>query len=328
MRRWSSPVLCLILAAGCGPGVWVPVADGLDEALLSVTGSAADDVWTVGGDVGSGPAFLHWDGTTWSQVEVGSSGDLWWVWQAAPDDVWAVGAEGRILRHTPSKEAVVVATVDEDLTLYGIWGASTDEVWAVGGNPTEASDAAALWRSDGGAWLEVELPAELAAAAALYKVWGSAADDVWVVGTGGVIGHYDGDAWLPVASPTTRDLFTVHGLGKDEAFAVGGFGTATLLHWNGRTWSDESQPGVPAFPGVFARDGKAWAAGSQGAVWSRDASGWTEDPRGLASRADLHAVWVDPDGGVWTVGGNIASYPLSGGVLTYGGGSPPELLAP
>ena len=54
--------------------------------------------------------------------------------------------------------------------------------------------------------------------------------------------------------------------------------------------------------------GEAWASGGGGAVWRDDGSGWerleTEIELDIES---LHAVWVDPDGEVWTVGGNVIS---------------------
>ena len=53
-------------------------------------GSGSNDVWAVGG-AGS---IVHWDGTTWSVVESGTTRDLNGVWGTGPSDVWAVGSGG------------------------------------------------------------------------------------------------------------------------------------------------------------------------------------------------------------------------------------------
>jgi len=41
---------------------WSLVFEGLDAALISITGRAADDVWTVGANAGDGATVLHFDG--------------------------------------------------------------------------------------------------------------------------------------------------------------------------------------------------------------------------------------------------------------------------
>src|SRR5690606_23448620 len=110
---------------------------------------------------------------------------------------------------------------------------------------------AALWRHDAQGWSQVEVP-EGASSTLLYKVWGASADDVWVCGDGGVLLHYDGEAWSQVTSPTTRTLFTVSGT-ADQAFAVGGFGDAAVLRWDGASWVDESPFQAPQLSGVTAR---------------------------------------------------------------------------
>ena len=67
---------------------------------------AADDVWAVGhfktvnpagGHVGQQPLALHWDGSTWEQMDSGTSQDLWGVWGTGENDVYAIGNSGTIL---------------------------------------------------------------------------------------------------------------------------------------------------------------------------------------------------------------------------------------
>ncbi|HTV25545.1 MAG TPA: hypothetical protein VMG12_42910, partial [Polyangiaceae bacterium] len=95
VRRWARAVplsSLVVLAAACGTtppetGTLPPfrlVAESDDAAFLSVSGTAADDVWLAGADAGRGPRVLHWDGESWSALDAGVDADLWWV-QALPD---------------------------------------------------------------------------------------------------------------------------------------------------------------------------------------------------------------------------------------------------
>ncbi|MFZ5477535.1 MAG: hypothetical protein ACOZNI_12235 [Myxococcota bacterium] len=302
------------------PGSWTTVAADLPGALLSVWGTSASDVWTVGVDGGDGVTIRHWDGASWATSS--HAGTLWWTF-GIDDVVWAVGEAGAAVRIDTATGAIEEMTLDPAITYFGIWGASADDLWAVGGDPAVISDAGTIWHWDGTAWSEAEAPAEAAAQIAVYKVWGTGASDVWAVGTGGVIVHWDGAAWSNVTSPTPRNLFTVHGAGS-EAWAVGGEFSGTVVHWDGAAWTDETPTDpMPQLNGVNAAGEVPVAVGTQGAVWRREGGAWAADPRGAATSEDLHATWVDPDGGIWAVGGHLASYPQINGTLIYGGEAPP-----
>ena len=69
VARTLGLLISLLLLSGCPgpeqpPPTWSIVSSGLDEALLSISGTAADDVWAVGADQGRGPLVLHYDGTS------------------------------------------------------------------------------------------------------------------------------------------------------------------------------------------------------------------------------------------------------------------------
>jgi hypothetical protein len=199
-------------------------------------------------------------------------------------------------------------------TVYGIWGPNEDDLWAVGGNV--AADAFA-WRYNGTAWSEAEgFPPVLVRSASLFKVWGTATDDVWMVGTGGTILRYDGDRLTQVASSTTRDLFTVTGAGELVA-AVGGFVTGVIVENDGSGWKDVTPSGIPHVVGVWLGDGSGYAVGVDGAVFERRDGAWTDLDTGIEVRGALHTVWVDPEGGVWAVGGQVLSPPLVDGVMIH-----------
>lgn len=306
---------------------WQVVSEGLGGALLSVTGSSARDVWAVGADDGGGPLVLQWDGAGWTRHTTGSAGDLWWAWRppaaGRTHELWAAGAGGRVLRLDEAGWHEDV--LEEGLILWGVWGASEDEVWAVGGDPTAASGTAALFRFFEGEWSRQDLPTEAAEQVALYKVWGSGPDDVWACGASGVIVHWDGAAWSVVPSGTERLLLTVAGADAEHVWAVGGTGSGEIVRWDGSAWASEAPEFSTDFSGVSARGERAVAVGRVGDVWWSDGAGWVHDERERALYEDLHAAWLDPDGGVWAVGGKFSSLPMTSGAMLYAG--PDEVAA-
>lgn len=299
------------------PDAWTIVAEEQPAALLSVTGTAPDDVWVVGADAGAGPTVLHYDGAAWTTVDTGTRGDLWWV-AATSATVWMAGADGRVLRYDRATGQAVEHVLDPAMTVFGVWAAAEDDVWAVGGDIDAAADAGQVWHWDGAAWARATIPTDAAAALAIYKVWGRSSTDVYAVGTGGVGLHWDGTAWASFATGTTRNLFTVHGTNV-SVWAVGGFAGGTVVTGSDGAWVDETPALAPQLNGVSASGPAPVAVGTQGAVYVRGADGWASDLRGPVTAYDLHAVWGDPEGGIWTVGGKLSSFPLDHGILAYGG---------
>ena len=320
--------LVLALLGGCptGPVGWQDLGEELDAALLSISGTTTDDVWAVGADAGDGPLVVHWDGSAWSTEETGTSGDLWWVHLVGTTEAWMVGAGGRVLHLDRTTGSYSEEVLDDAITFFGVWTGGDGVVWAVGGDISAGGSSPALWRRDESGWAEQPLPAEAQDVLALYKVWGSSPDDVWICGANGLLLHWDGVEWASTPSPSARTLFTVSGTGPDDVYAVGGFGEAEAVRWDGASWSDVSPEFIPQFNGVTTRGDEVVAVGRTGAVYWRDADTWVADERGPATDYDLHAGWLDPDGGLWAVGGAIVSLPLDRGVVVYGGPERPGAI--
>lgn len=311
---------------------WQSVADNLPGALLSVHGTAPTDVWAVGADGGKTGLALHWDGKAWTRHETGQAHDLWWVHAFAPGDVFASGAGSTILRWNGSSWQRMKTPGYGAHTVYGLWGASSSDVWAVGG---VAGRYGFLWHFDGQSWNDVPLPDDVPLTPqgelpALFKVWGRSPTDVYAVGGHGLMLHYNGSAWQRVATDTDELIFTVAGDG-DEIVAVGGSASGVVLGEDGKPRKDAAFPllqGVDVGP-----DGTAWACGAGGAIFARKGKLWqqidvgSEDPP-----QSLHAIWVDSDGGVWTVGGNVLTAVLDDGTLLYRGkqqlSAPPAVPGP
>ena len=297
-------------SGGSGANGWEVVMEDLPAALTSIWGTSASDVWVTGADPeGTGNIVKHFDGNAWTDMATGETGDLWWVYGFEGGSTYFGGADGLILRYADGEFERM--ETPGDATVYGIWGTSEEDLWAVGGNAV--TDAFA-WRYDGTAWSEVEgFPPVIANSSSMFKVWGSAPDDVWIVGTGGAILHWDGTRLTQVKSDTTRDLFTVAG-NAEFAAAVGGFGTGVIVENAGDGWRDVTPDGIPHVVGVVAGE-TFYAVGIEGAVLERIDGTWTAVDTGIDTNLALHTVWVDPDGGVWAVGGQVLAPPLEDGIM-------------
>ena len=325
MRRAAALVLGVLALFGCRAGDdaddggtrWRVALDGLPGALLSVWGTAADDVWMVGSDAGDGPYVLHHDGTSIERMPTDATGDLWWV-STRGASVWMCGAGGMVLRHTVGTSTFEPIPTGTDVTLFGIYSLGEDDTWAVGGDPAQKSGV--ILHHDGVQFVEVPAPDDVVDAT-WFKVWGAAPNDMWIVGLGGTTLHWDGTAFTAIPTPAKRPLLTVHGVG-DDVVAVGGFGTGFIVHPDGEMLVNDTPNAVPQLNGVFVGPGgEAFAVGALGAVWRRegDATTWAPDPDAPMVPQDYHSVYADPDGGIWAVGGEIIAPPFKNGVLAHFG---------
>lgn len=292
----------------CTPG-WAALTTDLDQVALSVQGTAADDVWIVGGGLGLGGALArHWDGQRWRALDVAptlGARSLWWVWAATRDHAWAVGEAGAVVELAGT--TVTDRSMTTAATLYGVWGSGPTDVWIVGGvaNGRRDPDDDLVWRWDGTRLAPVVgVPAR---GAALFKVWGAGPGDVWISGEGGTMLHWDGDAFTDHSAElaTPSSVLTVHGCATDDVWAVAGQG---LFHWDGATWARRTDVTLgSASNGVSCGPDRVLVVGNAGLKASLDrATGtWTDDRRGPPTGTDLHGAWIDPAGRAWAVGGNF-----------------------
>lgn len=299
------------------PDRWSVAFLELPGALLSVWGTSASNVWSVGADPGDGggPMVMHYDGATWTRLETGATGDLWWVTGFAGGPLFMGGAGGLALRYEDG--AFTKLETPGTGTVFGLWGADEEHVWAVGGAGQTASGGF-VWRWDGAAWTdEASLPQAIRDGATLFKVWGRSSTDLRIVGSGGRVLDFDGQAFTERVSPAGGEtLFTVSG-NDDRAIAVGGSIIAEQA--GDGEWKDVGLAGAPRLNGVTVRGEEAYAVGVTGAVLKREIAGWSEVATGLEVYNDLHGSWIDPGGGVWAVGGQVAAYPLIMGTLIHHG---------
>ncbi|HEX8697867.1 MAG TPA: vanadium-dependent haloperoxidase [Myxococcaceae bacterium] len=331
--RWFVAALLGALLSGCPDEPvpvepekpWATVADQQTAALMSVTGRSSSDVWAVGADKGSGPKVLHFDGTEWRELSTGQRGDLWWVHAFEEGPVMMAGANATILRYENGQFARMRTPGLARQTVYGLWGARPDDVYAVG---SVSGRGGFLWHFDGTEWREVALPAEAMPRTpdgdfpGLFKVWGNGRGDVYVVGALGVVlRSREGGAFEVLPTGTTSRLFTVYGAGN-TVVVVGGSTTGEILELSPSGQFLRREPAeAPLLQGLaVAPDGTAWATGFQGEVYRRTSGRWSKVEHGQTPAVEsLHAAWVDPDGGLWAVGGNVLSGSLDSGAILHQG---------
>jgi hypothetical protein len=343
MRFFSSIALVLGLwTAACGGekpagpagASWGWAAHAERAALLGVHGTSAEDVWLTGVDDGQGPVVLHFDGRDWERKDPGVRGDLWWVNATPGGPVFFGGSNALLLRYEGGTFSRVDTPGLAKYTVYGVWAAAPDDVYLVG---SVTGRNGFLWHYAGDEFEDVPLPDGLPEDAhhdtpGLYKVWGNSNDDVWVVGASGVVLHGSAAAGFTlVQSGGTDTLFTVSTHG-DTVALVGGGSAGRIYESSDGTLVDCTPPGAPLLQGVsVSADDTIWAVGYGGSVYHGRGQHFEPIDVGLdfGASQSLHAVWSDPSGGVWAVGGNVLTSDLDQGVaLHFGGRVPDHVVAP
>jgi len=204
-------------------------APGGKNALVAVSGSAANDLWAVGFAVPLQgpmvPLIEHWDGSKWSTSHLSATDSLQFtsVKALAHNNAWAVGYEYGT--HAGKNEVQPVtehwngskwsAIVNPDLrangggNLYSISGDSASDLWAVGSQNNGSAMLAEHW--NGSKWSIVSSPTVTPGNSNwLASVIVSAPDNAWAVGRvassqGGFspfVEHWDGKQWQALQDPT------------------------------------------------------------------------------------------------------------------------------
>jgi hypothetical protein len=320
--KLARPILGIAMLAACGGGggtpdpAWDVVAENQPAALLSVWSASATDVWVVGGDprTGTGPIVEHYDGTTWTKLDSGQRNvDLWWVTGFANGPVFMSGSNGTILRY--QNGAFEKLATPGSLTVFGMWGASPNDVWAVGGNSGGGGFA---WRFDGNAWTVFPgVPADIMSQGTCFKVNGHGADNVWISGSNGATLHWNGSALDRIDIPAEVPLFSVAG-NAVRFVTVGGMSDGVLYENEGSGWHSALPGGGSRLAGVATSDDQYVTVGEVGTILRRGSTSWATDKR--VTDQNLHAAWIDPaGGGMWAVGGQYDTPPLTAGVLLHRG---------
>jgi hypothetical protein len=67
--------------------------------------------------------------------------------------------------------------------------------------------------------------------------------------------------------------------------------------------------------------GEVWACGYAGALYADTGAGFEPVDSGvdLGAAESLHGIWIDPQGGVWSAGGDVLTPALSRGIAIHRG---------
>ena len=298
------------------PDAWSVPIKGLPGALLSVWGSASDDIWAVGADTGSGPAVMQYDGDRWQQHDTGATGTLWWV-AGQGDDLWMVGDAGLVIHHDRVAGSFETLPAPGPERLYGVMPFAADDVRVVGGNDT---DLGVIWQWDGA---DLERPERSASGPRRRP---RLLQDLGRVGRG------------PVGRRRRRRAPAPHRLqlgahpGRQQTFhrawprRPGPRRRWGLLRARGRARTRPGHRHHPARARSCSSTACTSARGRPSPSATRARFGaapptaaWTADADAPEVPLDYHATYVDPDGGIWAVGGRLADLPPTNGLLAHFG---------
>jgi hypothetical protein len=243
--------------------------------LSEVDALASDDIWAVGSAVGYGdggatsvPLAAHWDGSTWSDVEVPRVAS----------------------RHHELNDLVAI---------------SSDDIWAVGDYRNTADlFRGVTYHWDGQAWSHVDSPIEHMGTSGLDDVVATGSNDVWAIGGSDgavVLMHWNGSQWsLAPAPPNSGGSLAA--VSPTDLWASGWNG---FWHWDGTVWTEVPASVTGATyvlrSGGMAivRDCDVWSVG----FWTL-ADGITSYTLAERLRPALSAVGAGPAGNIALTVGN------------------------
>jgi hypothetical protein len=321
MRRLASLATLTALAiTACsgeaGPTLdWEP-AHTSTHWWMSVTATAPDDQWVVGGTTTDG-AVLRFDGTTATEVETGLDvGLLNWVHRFDSGEFVVVGNEGAVIR----SEDGTTWTADDrptDQDLWGVWGSAPNDVWAVGGDAADGEPTVLHDTGDG--FQPVVLPdLQRPGVRVIFKVWGSGSDDVYFVGQNGVVLHWNGSGFEELFVGIGEDLIGVWGTSPDRVAVVGGRRNAQAALWDGSEWRTIDLARFSGLNGVWLDGDTVYIVGNDGVTGTIDFVSGAPSIVSIDTPVALHAISGTSEG-LTAVGGDFSTGetgPFLGQVVT------------
>jgi hypothetical protein len=213
---------------------WTSMTSGIADRLTCVWGTSSSDVFAAGESSNWNPTILtpsyrtapiiHYDGTRWTAMDSGLTGDTFDVWGTSHSDVFAVGfaagSTAAILHYDGSSWSAMDVGIPYDATLYGVWGTSHSDVFAVGSNGT-------ILHYDGSEWKRMMIDSNRV----LEAVWGTSDSDVFVVGEEGNLLHYNGRLWTAMSSNAGMwaSFHDIWGTSSLDVFLAGSGGSITRI---------------------------------------------------------------------------------------------------
>jgi hypothetical protein len=215
-----------------------------------------------------------------------------------------------------SVEWEVALEVDASVGAFlSVWGVDEDRLYVVGGQePAEPGPTTgAMFRFDGVAWTQVELPEDTPKLNWIYGV----DDHRFAVGELGTVLHRVGDddatPWEVGGCETNLALWGVWGASADDVWTVGGDGFSrppVLCRFDGDAWSVGELPPLSVMSRALfkvwgASADAVWAVGHRGLIVHFDGTQWSEQASGTS--LDLISLWGTGADEILAVGGRSDS---------------------
>ena len=256
------------------------------HVLFRLWGTSGSNVYAVGLQ----GAIVHFDGKSWTPMEVPVESDLLAIWGASGTDVFAVGDAGVILHYDGASWTSMPSPTSE--LLVAVWGAQGSDVFALG-------NEGAILHYDGVNWaIRDDLDGYY------LDLWGRSATEVYVTGGVGIL-RMDEAGWTQIVSaPAKEALHGVTGT-QSEVFAVGPRGT--IVRGSDDQWVRLDSGTTEDLNAVWAApDGKVFAVGHGPAgptLLKYEGDGWTSMPSDVTLPASFQGVWGTSSTNVFAAGG-------------------------
>jgi hypothetical protein len=327
---------------------WNEVYTGVEENLLGVWGTSADNVYIVSGiDDGR---ITHYDGKSWEDVGLNVNlPSIRGIWGSSADNIYVVG---RAFIEDTNPDPMIWNGVFRQEGIYHFDGTSweeedmldfkypLDEIWGSSANDiyVTATQDKTVFHYDGNSWELVEMGATNNR---FKSIWGSSANDVYLGGlhstnpTGGnptsSIFHYDGNSWEEVVRNGNWNYFKdMWGSSSDNVYAVGPGNAGKVLHYDGVSWEEEvvdpNMPGNKYFMGVWGSSANdVYVVGKPGSnselysnVYHYDGISWERVYTG--TDYSLIDIWGSSSEDIYSIGwdGKILHYGITPYIIAEG----------
>ena len=194
-------------------GLWTKNTNGQTKNLRSVWAASGTKAFAVGDEIGPNYAWQEYDGTSWNNPALSSSGIAWnSVWGFGATQYVVVGNMGRIA--TVDGAAYGLPTANNSSNLHGVWGSRSSSIFIVGASSTILSFD--------GSTASVVTPPLLNTT--LRAIHGASPVDIYVVGDNGTVIASNGSNWNLESFPVKNQLNGVYNFGNGNVYVVGNGG--------------------------------------------------------------------------------------------------------
>jgi sugar lactone lactonase YvrE len=320
LRRFDGEIFQEVIDAPADIGLAVEAPDG---SLWATTEPCC---------IGTDGAVMHWDGSSWSSLDLGglnanatvgaiavdAAGRPWigWVRDADPDSPPGSPVYlGWVSRFDGSSWTTFDATDAAPLGggVFTITQLPDGAVWV--------ASAAGLARFDGSSWTDAEGPwgtwGASVAAAPDGATWVEAYDSDGAI----TVARFDGRSWVSygpsdgLPGPNESAYAVGNTLPtKDGVFVGTGAGIYRLAdgRWE-RAWPRDPSPLVDLRNLLAISRDELWATDIQRALWHFQGDTWTRDLMDPSHPLDeVHALTLAPDGTLWAAGSDGVGYRRDG----------------